>query len=222
MEEDTKRQRVTTSSGSSDGGMDEKQLEAHILVNVAELSQSRLFVGPFITERTSALKLSNQLGITHVVNMCPTTTAETKSGKPRDTWYTCYWVKCKNEPIMVREPLSADFAVQSDVNKRRYYLEATRRVVNQLDSNSRIYVHHQTGRVEECILACALWAAWQPATFVGTDALVEWLQHQNFLWMLDDPADVQMMLDVVGKVVEEQKRNTVSKYFARVPKKKNV
>jgi hypothetical protein len=200
--------------------VEEKKLLAHVMVNMGELSAGRIFVGPFITERDSALKLSNYLGITHIVNMCPTTTAETQSGKPRDTWYTCYWAKEASQPVMLREPLPADFATQSDPKKRQYYWTATRRIITHLDSNSRIYVHNQTGCLEECILACALWVVWQHDTFVGVDALAEWLEHQNYLWMLDDPLDKQMMLDVVSKLATDQKRNTVLKYITRTPKDK--
>lgn len=209
----TKRQRDTE---------EDKKLESHIMVNVAELSAGRVFVGPFITERNTALKLSNYLCVTHIVNMCPVTTAQTHSGKPRDTWYACYWAAPSGgtSPSIIREPLPADFVTQSDAKKRQYYWTATRRIMGQLDSNSRIYVHNQTGRTEECILACALWCVWQPDTFVGTDALEQWLQHQNYLWMLDDPLDKQMMLDVVSKLVADQKRNTVLKYITRTPKEK--
>jgi hypothetical protein len=99
---------------------DRDALKHHNPAWLTKLLEHRLYVAAFPGSREDALYYCDILRAGYIVNMTPLTTETTASGKNnKNEFYTAFWQHGeRSEKIrMIREPLPADHASQSDSNR---------------------------------------------------------------------------------------------------------
>lgn len=130
------------------------------LASMAYLSEplkSRVFFGPFPTNGEELKHLLDTCGVTHIVNMKARTTQTTKSGRPSDTWYSCFYEHERSElpePEMMRFPLPKGDTKRRDLVT--WYTDSAQRIATEAGPDAIYYVHHDTGLHEEALLAFVL------------------------------------------------------------------
>lgn len=192
---------------------------AHEIPWLCTLIESRLFIGPFPSRKEDVEHLIQNLGVTHMINLCVETDKRTKNGLSSDSWYTCYFKEKVMECDMVRMPLPSDFILWSETKQIEFYLQTAKNVCDYLSKNKNIalYIHNKTGFAEEAMVAILAWRLFDKQSFpVNVQA---WLKLNMFERVLDSEDQLALLKKAIEKSKSVEKGG-MSKWLVSTKKQK--
>lgn len=198
---------------------------------VISCAPTPLLFGPPPKTRDELKWLIQEKRVTLILNTCPALNQRTRTGVDKAEFYMEFLKPREKEEEedelfvnMKRVPFNLfEFETKGrtkdaqEESLARFYVSHARLLLKEIQKEQKahtVYVHNQSGIMEEAYLTLALWRL-LASKDVPHD-LLQWIKEHDYEWLFDDDNDKKHMLELIMQEVEhgEKKLN----FFKKIKK----
>jgi hypothetical protein len=197
-----------------------------------ESGGSRILFGPPPKTKDDFKHLIQTRGVICIVNLCPFTNERSKGGIEKAERYMEWCNVDLDHPentldvTLVRVHLDVASFEPKGRNKElkkeswgQFYASHVRSVEKETQKiQGNIYIHHNTGILEEVYVAVGLWKLRRKNDLVQGKKFdfFEWTREHNYEWLIDEDVDKKELLGFVLAEIDKDHRKT--SFFKKVKK----